>query len=428
MIEALTLATSELWCIAPGHAAALRQPPEVSDRRPMPRHPYALVEIAGVLTKRRTLAIRERVNAAAANPDIGEILLLVDSPGGELFGVHDLYLTISAAAERKRVVAVVEDICASGALYAVAGASEIVIGETALTGSIGVYVVKIDETKLLEKIGVEVVIVRSGEHKGAGVQGVKLTPDQLAELKRRVDVQARHFVAAIAKGRRMSAERARELADGRVFIGREAIAAGLADRVGMFENIEAEMQGRTIGLMYRGLRGGDAFAKINALVADDQQRTLAAESECRARVVAQYTCLADAAAAYQKQQDEAAAAAQKEKDEALQRYEARYGKKNRQRRTNGKPSHPKEHSMTDNTTTEANAEATPPKRGVEPIGGDAAAAVDAWDGLTANEFAQLKIQERTDKGIKRDRAAKSVFAAYPGLREAMVEEANERRR
>jgi signal peptide peptidase SppA len=303
MIEALTLATSELWCIAPGHAAGFRLPPAELPPRMKPLFPFALVEIVGTLTKPRTVAMRQRIAAAAADPNIGELVLLVDSPGGTVAGVHDLYLTIAAAAKRKRVVAVIEDQATSGALYAIAGASEIVIGETALTGSIGVYVVAIDESKLLERIGVEVVIVRSGEHKGAGVQGAKLTPDQLAEVKRRVDVQARHFIAAVAKGRRMSVHRAAELADGRVFIGREAVAAGLADRVGMFEDVLAEIEGRTVKLMYRELRGADAAEKLGRLVAEEQNRSGDGEATCIARVSSRYVYLASAAREHEQAQE-----------------------------------------------------------------------------------------------------------------------------
>jgi protease-4 len=302
MIQGLTLATSELWCIAPGHAAGVRQLGELPPPRRAPVYPYALVEIVGTLTKPRMVAMREKIAAAAANPAVGEIVLLVDSPGGTVAGTHDLYLTIAAAAQRKRVVAVVEDQATSGALYAIAGATEILIGETAMTGSIGVYTVAVDESKLLERIGVEVVIIRSGQHKGAGVQGVKLSDEQFAELKRRVDVQARHFIAAVARGRGMGVDRVAEIADGRVFIGREAVAAGLADRVGAFEDVLAEAEQRTAGLMYRDLAGRAAAEQLDNLVADEQRQTLDGADVCRERVTARFTCLAEAAAAYESEQ------------------------------------------------------------------------------------------------------------------------------
>lgn len=299
MIQGLTLATSELWCIAPGHAAGVyRAAPERPERR-QPGSTYALVEMIGTLTKPRMVEMRDRISALAANDSIGEILILVDSPGGTVSGTHDLHSIIARAAKRKRVTAIVEDTACSGALYAISGATEIVIGETALTGSIGVFNVIIDESKMLEKIGVEVLVIRSGEHKGAGVSGAKLTPDQITELKRRVDVQARHFIAAIARGRHMSTDKAAELADGRVFVGREAIAAGLADRIGMFEDVLAEAGERTIGLMYSDLQGSAAVEKFNELVAAESSKRMRPEAECTDSIRYRYPNLATAVQRHQ---------------------------------------------------------------------------------------------------------------------------------
>ncbi|MFO0791928.1 MAG: S49 family peptidase [Pirellulales bacterium] len=265
-IEALTFATSDLWCIAPAYANSAYRP----GREPIPTKgkgdTVAVVELFGTLDKRAMVPIRERVAALAANEDVAEIVLLVDSPGGTVAGVHDLHTMIARAAEKKRVTAVVEDLCCSGAVWAVAGATEIVIGETSTMGSIGVFNVVIDQSKLMEKVGVEVIVIRSGEHKGAGVSGAKISAEQLTELKRRVDVQARHFTAAVARGRRMKIEKAAELADGRVFIGREAVAAGLADRVGMYEDVLSEAVKRTRPYAINRLTGAAALAKFDELV------------------------------------------------------------------------------------------------------------------------------------------------------------------
>jgi signal peptide peptidase SppA len=266
-IETLTLATSELWCIAPGYArASNRAAVQLPSRSQAVGKGVAVVELVGTLTKQVTLPIRNRISQLAGDNAIGEIVLIVDSPGGTVSGTHDLYSIISRAAKRKRVTAVIEDLACSGAIYAISGANEIVIGETALTGSIGVFQVVIDESKLLERIGVEIIVIRSGEHKGAGVSGAKLTADQLTELKRRVDVQARHFVAAIARGRKMDPKKAADLADGRVFVGSEAVAAGLADRVGMVEDVLSEAQQRGQLHWINGLTGAEAAEKFAELM------------------------------------------------------------------------------------------------------------------------------------------------------------------
>lgn len=67
------------------------------------------------------------------------------------------------------------------------------------------------------------------------------------------------------------------------------------------------------------------------------------------------------------------------------------------------------------------------RRGVEPIGGGADEAGSSdWDGFTANEFMHLEINKLIDKGMARDKAVTKVFASHPGLREAVVDEANNR--
>ena len=276
-VDALSFATADLWCIAPGQTAAINRP---SVRLPQRESAgvVAVVELLGALTKAVMVPLRQTIAALAGNDLVGEIVIIADTPGGTVAGTFDLHSAIAAAAQQKRVTAVIEDMACSGGLYAICGATEIVIGETAVTGSIGVFSVVYDESKLMERLGIEVIIVRSGEHKGAGVSGAKITPEQVAELKRRVDVQARHFVAAVARGRGMSIDKAAELADGRVFIGREAIAAGLADRIGTVESTLAEAAQRTLPIAVRSLTGIAAAEKFREPVATEKRAGLSGDT------------------------------------------------------------------------------------------------------------------------------------------------------
>lgn len=243
------------------------------------------VRLIGILTKAELVDARQQVNRLAEDPGVGEILVLVDSPGGTVAGTHDLYLAISRATELKKVTGYIEDIATSGAIYAIAGASEIIINPTGITGSIGVYVVLVDASKQFERDGIEVIVIRSGTGKGAGVSGAKISPEQLEQLQERVNEQARHFVAAIARGRKMSTKKALALADGRTFIGSQAVAAGLVDRVAILEDVVAAIGERTAGLEFAHLAGHDARFKFNELVA---ARVAAGDTESWARhVVAQ---------------------------------------------------------------------------------------------------------------------------------------------
>lgn len=225
----------------------------------------AIVQLVGVLTKSKMLDARGSINSLAASDDVGEILLLVDSPGGSVAGVDDLNAAVSRAASRKRVTAFIEDLGASAAYYAIAGATEIVCNRTAVVGSIGVYVVLVDASEAFEREGVKFFVVRAGKHKGGEYYGAKVTPEVLEHAQGRVDTMARHFVNAVARGRRMTPAKAQELADGRTFIGSQAIAAGLVDRIALFEDLVGEAHGRVQSLAYARLSGAPALAKFREL-------------------------------------------------------------------------------------------------------------------------------------------------------------------
>ena len=142
------------------------------------------------------------------------------------------------------------------------------------------------------------IVVRSGEHKGAGFSGAKLTPDQHAELKRRIDIQARHFVAAIVRGRGMTVDKANELADGRVFIGREAIAAGLADRVGTVEDVIGEAAQRSKLFEIENLTGKVAAKKYAELLRIETEKEYGQAERARYQLDDRYPKLATAARNY----------------------------------------------------------------------------------------------------------------------------------
>jgi ClpP class serine protease len=97
-----------------------------------------------------------------------------------------------------------------------------------------------------EELKTTIHIVKAGQHKAIGVPGTEISEDDLAEVQRGVDSIYDIFVAAVARGNDMTAERAGMLADGRVHIGTDAVELGLADEVQSFnqtlENMIEENQ------------------------------------------------------------------------------------------------------------------------------------------------------------------------------------------
>jgi protease-4 len=129
----------------------------------------AVISLTGKLMKQQasmgggtsTVQARRDIRAAASDPDIGAILLRIDSPGGTAAGTKELADEITAAKTKKPVWAYVEDMAASAAYWAASQASRIIANETALVGSIGTYGVVQDTSGMAAMEGVKVHVIRS---------------------------------------------------------------------------------------------------------------------------------------------------------------------------------------------------------------------------------------------------------------------------
>jgi signal peptide peptidase SppA len=184
----------------------------------------------------------DQIQRAVADDDVESILLRVDSPGGTVAGTSDLAEAVAAAAKVKTLYAYAEDCCASAAYWVGSQASKLYCNSTAMVGSIGTYMLIEDFSKLANTAGITVHVIRAGEFKGSGAVGTEITSEQLAEFQRTVDELNAHFLEGVATGRKLSRERVKELADGRVHIGAAAKSLGLVDGVRSFAQALEELQ------------------------------------------------------------------------------------------------------------------------------------------------------------------------------------------
>ncbi len=193
----------------------------------------------GVITPRLVSRYLERLEA---DPSVGAVVLRVDSPGGSVAASQ----AIAAMVRRfpKPIVVSMGDIAASGGYYISAPADRIVALPGTMTGSIGVITTITDLGGLYEKLGIREEVVKSGEHKDMYRRA--LTPEEREIVQELSDAAYEQFVAAVAEGRGMSVERARELATGELFIGARAQELGLVDSLGDLDDavqIAAELAG-----------------------------------------------------------------------------------------------------------------------------------------------------------------------------------------
>jgi signal peptide peptidase SppA len=199
----------------------------------------ATIRLEGTLMKQRasmsrstsTLQARRQIRSAVNNPDVGSILLSIESPGGTAAGTLELAQDVAEAAKKKPVYAFIEDLGASAAYWVASQATKIFANPTAIVGSIGTYGVVHDLSAMAAKEGVKVHVIRAGEMKGAGTPGTEITAEQLAEQQRIVNELNEFFIKGVAAGRHLSLDEARALADGRVYVGHAAIGQRLIDGV-----------------------------------------------------------------------------------------------------------------------------------------------------------------------------------------------------
>lgn len=182
-----------------------------------------------------TVRMRQMIRQAAKDKDVDTILLHIDSPGGHVSGTHELANEVSRARESKRVVAHVDDLCASAAYWVASQCESITVNETGEVGSIGTIAILTDSSKSMDRSGVKVHVVSTGQFKGVGVPGAEVSEEALAYIRERVESLNEHFQASVMRGRNRNKKQMESISDGRMFIGAQAKSLGMVDNIMDFD-------------------------------------------------------------------------------------------------------------------------------------------------------------------------------------------------
>jgi protease-4 len=175
---------------------------------------------------------RETLDSLAEDPLVAGVVLEINSPGGSSAPTAEIVYSIEDLRKTKPVVSYVSDTGASGGYWIASSADKVVVAPLAVVGSIGVFSDFVDASSLLSKIGVNYTLIKSGKYKDAGVFSRPLTDEERAYFQDLNDKVYDEFVSSVAEARGLSRETLLPLAQGQVFLGREAVTLGLADRVG----------------------------------------------------------------------------------------------------------------------------------------------------------------------------------------------------
>ena len=241
----------------------------------------AVIPIYGVISPRMDLmtamsggtsveSVRRMFREAQADPDIGAIVLDIDSPGGAVDGVFELADEIRAARGGKPITAVSNAQMASAAYAIGSAADEIVVTPSGQVGSVGIIAMRPDQTEADAKEGVAWNVITAGGQKATFNPHVELSEEGRSEIQAIVDDYYGMFVGAVTKSRKVSAERVKDEWQAKMFTAQKAVAAGLADRV---DTLDATVRRMVVAANRSGPAAMHALAAAG-LTAQDQVSVL----------------------------------------------------------------------------------------------------------------------------------------------------------
>jgi protease-4 len=177
----------------------------------------------------------EEIKEYSEDPSVKAIVLRVDSPGGGVAASQEIYEEVKRAATVKKIVVSMGSVAASGGYYVSAPATMIMANPGTITGSIGVIMEIPNVEGLMDKVGIRTEVIKSGMHKDTGSAFRKMTVEERLLMQSLIDDVYEQFIVDVAESRDISIDEVREMADGRIYTGRQALELGLVDELGGLE-------------------------------------------------------------------------------------------------------------------------------------------------------------------------------------------------
>lgn len=197
-----------------------------------------VVEVTGPITEsKRTL--KELAEFRDAD-GIKAVVVRVDSPGGAVGPSQEIFDAIKKLREKKKVVASMGSVAASGGFYVACAADKVFANPGTITGSIGVIMQTANVQGLLRFAGVEMNTIAAGKMKDVGSPFRAMTEEERKYLLGVLTDVHEQFIEAVAQGRGLELEQVRPYADGRIFSGRQAKEFKLVDELGGIDAAIAE--------------------------------------------------------------------------------------------------------------------------------------------------------------------------------------------
>lgn len=177
----------------------------------------------------------------AKDDDVKAVVIRVNSGGGSAYASEQIWHQISELKKVKPVVVSMSGAAASGGYYLSSNANWIVADPTTITGSIGIFGLFLDRSELYtKKLGINYAEVKTNRNSVFGASGHPFTPEQLSLLQNNVNRGYMLFKKRVAEGRKMTMEQVENIAQGRVWLGQDAIKLKLVDELGGLDDAIAK--------------------------------------------------------------------------------------------------------------------------------------------------------------------------------------------
>lgn len=169
--------------------------------------------------------------------DVKAVVLRVNSPGGSAYASEQIWHAVTQLKEKKPVVVSMGGYAASGGYYISCNANYIYSEPTTLTGSIGIFGMFPDFSGLLtDKLGVKFDEVKTNKHAAFGTMARPFNAEEMELLGNYIDRGYKLFRKRVAEGRKMPVEKVEEIAQGRVWLGNDALGIKLVDAIGSLDD------------------------------------------------------------------------------------------------------------------------------------------------------------------------------------------------
>lgn len=264
-----------------------------------PSRPYQVIDgvavlgLEGVIAKKMNLfsmisgglstqLFARDFNQARRDPDVHSIVLAIDSPGGTVDGTQELARVImDARGGDKPVVAWVDGMMASAAYWIGSAADSVYIGaDTDWVGSIGVVTQHVDYSRYEDRVGIKTTEIYAGKYKRIASESKPLSEEGQAYLQGQVDYLYSVFVDAVATQRDVPVDQVVEnMADGQIFIGQQAIFAGLVDGASTLDALIGQLAAGAY--VARRQPGAESDPREKAGADSDPRRQASADSVSR---------------------------------------------------------------------------------------------------------------------------------------------------